>query len=803
MNKLWLFLKVLTVVCVFGGGVALAEEPVTSPASRAPLAPHRKTTEPQPTGLPAKSAQPLQPDSETETTKRLADLARLWGTVKYFHPYLAYQNLDWDEALVKAIPQVKAARSRSEYQQALSGLLATLQDPVTTVISDSTVTEVPTTPPPANPPTYYQVVDETVVILVAELVQAQFQGINIYPKVKELQAEIAKAKRVVLDFRYGRVSPQAVPDFAFTNFLTDMVPTFLQGTVPLGTHRYRIHNGLFSQRGSSGSFSSGLMTQVPVMISGRAAASKPLALLIDETTPGAVPLLSGLQAAGVKIVQVGASRKETNVPTFQMTLADNVTVRMRTAEFINQNGSTGFQPDVTVPQASREVIVAAAVQSLKSSSARPETGPRLTVPPVQSLKESAFPEMAFPAEPYRLLALFRFWNAVHYFFPYKDLTDQPWDTVLTEFIPRFENNQNQLEYELTVAEMLARLQDTHGSAAGFKQLDNHLGLFAPPLGLKAPGGKLVVSRIPEANQGEVQGIQIGDVITAIDGESIETRAAYFSRFMALSNQASAYRYIYPKLLRGAKDSKVRLQIQSIEGGQREVELTRTSLIGDISYPPPRETPVFQILPSGFGYVDLARLTDNDFQAALKLAFAAPGIIFDMRGYPVSNAPLEFVTHLTNRKNLTVAQFRHPLLVARDLGDEDFGDSFSFYSFEQKISGSKEPAYRGKVVVLIDENAISASEHFCLMLESAAQVTFIGSPTMGANGDVTYFSLPGGISVRFSGNDVRHADGRQLQRIGIQPQIKVEPTPQGIRENRDEVVEAAVKFLETTLKDQRH
>jgi hypothetical protein len=55
-------------------------------------------------------------------------------------------------------------------------------------------------------------------------------------------------------------------------------------------------------------------------------------------------------------------------------------------------------------------------------------------------------------------------------------------------------------------------------------------------------------------------------------------------------------------------------------------------------------------------------------------------------------------------------------------------------------------------------------------------------------------LPGGISVNFSGHDVRHADGRQLQRLGIQPHIKVEPTIEGVRSGRDEVLERAVEFL---------
>jgi C-terminal processing protease CtpA/Prc len=53
-----------------------------------------------------------------------------------------------------------------------------------------------------------------------------------------------------------------------------------------------------------------------------------------------------------------------------------------------------------------------------------------------------------------------------------------------------------------------------------------------------------------------------------------------------------------------------------------------------------------------------------------------------------------------------------------------------------------------------------------------------------------------LSVVFTGHDVRHGDGRQLQRVGVQPQITVAPTIMSIRDGRDEVLEAAVKHLQT-------
>ena len=118
------------------------------------------------------------------------------------------------------------------------------------------------------------------------------------------------------------------------------------------------------------------------------------------------------------------------------------------------------------------------------------------------------------------------------------------------------------------------------------------------------------------------------------------------------------------------------------------------------------------------------------------------------------------------------------------------------TFDQRIPWTSKSRYTGKTVMLIDERAISQSEHSGLFYRAANGTKFIGSPTTGANGDVTYFIAPGGIRINFSGHDVRWPDGKQLQRVGLTPDIEVHPTIEGIRAGRDEVLERAVKYLET-------
>jgi C-terminal processing protease CtpA/Prc len=57
--------------------------------------------------------------------------ARLWVTVEYFHPYLAYRDIDWEGALVTALPKIRAASNEADYRDAVAALLGQLQDPET------------------------------------------------------------------------------------------------------------------------------------------------------------------------------------------------------------------------------------------------------------------------------------------------------------------------------------------------------------------------------------------------------------------------------------------------------------------------------------------------------------------------------------------------------------------------------------------------------------------------------------------------------------------------------------------------
>ncbi len=81
-------------------------------------------------------------------------------------------------------------------------------------------------------------------------------------------------------------------------------------------------------------------------------------------------------------------------------------------------------------------------------------------------------------------------------------------------------------------------------------------------------------------------------------------------------------------------------------------------------------------------------------------------------------------------------------------------------------------------MLIDERTQSQAEHTGLFFRAANGTRFVGSNSAGADGEITAMVVPGGITIGFTGQSVKHPDGRQLQRIGLVPDVLAKPTIRG-------------------------
>lgn len=205
----------------------------------------------------------------------------------------------------------------------------------------------------------------------------------------------------------------------------------------------------------------------------------------------------------------------------------------------------------------------------------------------------------------------------------------------------------------------------------------------------------------------------------------------------------------------------------------------------------RSGPEFRILRGNIGYADLGRLAASQVDSMFEALKTTRAIIFDMRGYP-RNTAWSIAPRLTRAEMPAAAQFSRPNAATPDTTE------WTVFAFTQTLPRTNQWRYLRPTVMLIDERTQSQAEHTGLFLEAANGTRFIGSPTAGANGDVTTVLLPGAVQMSFSGHSVRHADGRQLQRRGLLPYVTVRPTVAGVRAGQDEVLERALRYLEKVL-----
>jgi len=207
--------------------------------------------------------------------------------------------------------------------------------------------------------------------------------------------------------------------------------------------------------------------------------------------------------------------------------------------------------------------------------------------------------------------------------------------------------------------------------------------------------------------------------------------------------------------------------------------------------PIRSGEAFRLITPRIGYVDLERLANGQVDAMFEKFKETEAIILDMRAYPQGTA-WSIAPRLAEKPAVVAAQFRRNV-VTPDLVEDS---ELTTMLFEQRIPTTDKVRYTGKTVMLIDERAMSQAEHSGLFYRAANGTVFIGSPTQGVDGDTTSFTAPGGIRISFSGQDIRWPDGRQLQRVGLIPDIEVRPTIAGIQAGRDELLERALAYIET-------
>jgi C-terminal processing protease CtpA/Prc len=714
--------------------------------------------------------------------ERLASLGRLWVSIKYFHPWLTYRPIDWDAALDTAVSEVATSPDRAGYVRALERMLSVLGDPVTRVRP----TPPPATAPsPGEPDPRLRWMGDSVLVISLR----NSGDLDDWRRSSERLSAIADtarlARRVVFDLRTNGLA-EALPYIVQESGIASV---FTGDPVRAPAQRGRMHSGYPPEQGSSsGGYWTGFYTvngaTVPAgdsLASGRRAA-----VLVNEQTLIPEQLLA-LRAGGRAVIVADGGLSESSlVKSWDSRLSDSVEVSVRLTELVSADTPIGSVADTVLDASTTgtgDAALATAAAVLRQP-AFPQRHGAASKTASTSAPVGKGPETAsgYPALAQRFAAAFKIWAVGQYFFPYRDLIGESWDSVLVGALAELEQARDSLEYGLALARMSTHLHDSHVRVTS-PALRAYWGTASAPVFLRMIEGQPVIAHSTDDSAATAARARIGDVVLKVDGEDARIRLRRFEQYISASTPQALRRNAALRLTSGAPGSTVRLRVRGSGGRERELTMTRMQT-DDYSG---RRGPIFRVLPGNIGYADLGRLAISQVDSMFDALARTRAIVFDMRGYPLGTA-WSIAPRLTQADIPVAARFSRPTAMSPDTTEHTES------GFTQPLPHTDKPRYLRPTVMLINELTQSQAEHTGLFLEVANGTKFIGSPTAGANGDVTTVLLPGNAHMSFSGHAVRHADGRRLQRMGLVPDLRAQPTIAGLRAGRDEVLEAALRYF---------
>lgn len=398
--------------------------------------------------------------------------------------------------------------------------------------------------------------------------------------------------------------------------------------------------------------------------------------------------------------------------------------------------------------------------------------------------ENRFAGNDFPDAGVRLLALYRYWAMIQYFFPDRHLIGEDWNKVLSEFIPEFCGAKDALAYQLACLRLIARINDTHAGMTSY-EIEKMKGRNILPFKADFIEDKMVVTKIYDDNIKDQ--VKPGDIIEKIGETTVKELVAKYRPLTPASNYETQLRDLCG--LGGFLMRTPELKLSFTIRRNRDVAVLNLSTIplaaeaAEKIYGDEPDSS-HKMLADNIGYIYPAKLSEDDF-SRIKNRFAdAIGIVIDMRCYPSDFMVYNYGNWLKSKQSVCIQHTACNIF---------YPGAFGKSSTRSNGMGIGRH-FVGKVVIIVNAQTQSSAEYQTMALRSGNNVTVIGSTTAGADGDVSSLVLPGGLATRFSGIGVLYPDGTETQRVGIKIDKVVKPTIKGIREGRDELMEEALRII---------
>lgn len=386
-------------------------------------------------------------------------------------------------------------------------------------------------------------------------------------------------------------------------------------------------------------------------------------------------------------------------------------------------------------------------------------------------------QSGYPDIEYRLLALFRLWNMLYYYYPYKSDVKEDWLTLLRRYIPRFVQAGTETDYKRIILSFSTKIHDSHANISS-SYYYGHRQRTAPVYATFVEG-EAVIAGYLDSIQAVSNNLLKGDIVEEINGRNIKSIIDYAREIIACSNEQTLFRDLSKQLLlTNNANLKLKCRRDTLVISANVRALPRDSVSKS------KRIETCYRLINGIPYIYAAALTEETFDAIWKAASKYKGIIIDYRCYPRGGYIWLWARKLLNKPTYFALATEANVLTPGEF----------LWRTTQQIGWTKGDGYTGKVMVLVSEQTQSAAEYQVMSLQASPNVTVVGSPTAGADGNAAIYYLPGGVQGMFSGLGIFYPDKAPTQQVGIRIDVVVKPSIQSIKEGRDEILEKAIEIL---------
>lgn len=385
----------------------------------------------------------------------------------------------------------------------------------------------------------------------------------------------------------------------------------------------------------------------------------------------------------------------------------------------------------------------------------------------------------------RLLILFKYWNIIEYFYPYKELIHTDWDNILRRYIPMFISATSDLEFQLTFLKLTVEISDSHGNYFT-PDIIKFYGEKYIPSHFKIIDDKVVISDHYNQALATKNNLHLGDIIFQVNGVSVKERMKYLEEYTPGSNSSrKKYNYRY-SLLNGNEDSVTLGIVRDLDTIQQKV-----GRINIQDFDIPLYKPKWEMMDNDILYVRTWEISGKEIKALKKEMMKSKAVIIDLRKYPKFSVGERLTAIIKDKKSIF---FKRRVPNLKQPGN--------FISLDGRVSGPKGKfQYRENIAVLVDEKTLSFGEFIVMDLQSCKNVTVVGSQTAGAVGFMSTFNVVDDYSTTFTGTGIYYPDHTNVHRNGNKIDHEIQVSIDGLRKNKDEILNAAVILLKSKIQQQ--